>query len=135
MGIMRSVVMLLAMVALAIYMALRPRGPEVLGVTMATALDDTFRAVAAVETYAPDDTFFASVELRGYRPEMELMARWRYGEQVIKETRLATGQTGDGYAGFVLNPEQPPQWPEGEYRVEIVYEDKVLGSAAFRVEG
>lgn len=132
-GLIRSLALLAGLIALAVFLALRSRGPEVVSVTMATALDDTYRPVAATDVYGPQDTFFASVELRGYRPEMAILARWRYEGWVIRETPLTTQQAGDGYAGFVLINEGFP-WPEGSWTVEIVYEGDVLGRAAFRVE-
>ncbi len=132
-GLVRSLALLAGLIALTVFLALRSRGPQVVSVTMATALDEAYRPVAATDVYGPQDTFFASVELRGYRPEMTILARWRYEGQVIRETPLATQQAGDGYAGFVLINEGFP-WPQGSWMVEIIYEGDVLGRAAFRVE-
>jgi hypothetical protein len=132
-GIARSVAMLAALVVLSIFLARRSAAPEVLSVTPAQALDADYRPVEPVETYAPGDTFHVSVELRGYRPGMDLRARWHYEGQVITETPLDTSTAGDGYAGFSLSPQNPPQWPPGQYAVDIVYDDHVLSRAAFRV--
>lgn len=132
-GLIRSLLLLAGLVVLAVFLALRSRGPQVVSVTVATALDDAYRPVAVTDVYGPQDTFFVSVELRGYRPEMEVIARWRYEGQVIRETPLSTQQAGDGYAGFVLTNEGFP-WPEGAWTVEIVYEGEVLGQTTFRVE-
>lgn len=112
---------------------------QVLSVTPATALDDLYQPVETTNVFGPQDTFFVSVQLRNYRPDMQVVARWRYEGQFITETTLVTGPLGDstkpyeGYAGFSLRNDNPP-WPSGDYTVEIVYQDKVLGSAAFRVE-
>ncbi len=132
-GLIRSLILLAGLVALTVFLALRPHEPEVVNVIMATALDDAYRPVTVTDVYGPRDTFFASVELRGYQPEMELRARWRYEGQVIRETLLTTQQAGDGYAGFVLSNQGLP-WPLGNWTVEIVYEGEVLGQATFRVE-
>jgi hypothetical protein len=132
-GIARSVAMLAALVVLSIFLARRSAAPEVLSVTPAQALDADYRPVDPVETFAPGDTFYISVELRGYRPGMDLRARWHYEGQVITETPLDTSTAGDGYAGFSLSPQNPPEWPPGQYAVDIVYDDHVLSRAAFRV--
>jgi hypothetical protein len=132
-GIARSVAMLAALVVLSIFLARRSAAPEVLSVTPAHALDAAYRPVEPAETFAPGDTFYVSVELRGYRTGMDLRARWLYEGQVITETPLDTPDAGDGYAGFSLSPENPPEWPPGQYAVDIVYEDHVLNRAAFRV--
>jgi hypothetical protein len=110
----------------------RPAPLRVLSVTPTRALDDLYRAVEPTDTFSPQDTFFVSVELQGYRPDMTLVARWRYEGEVITETELETTDSGSGYAGFALRSEALP-WPAGEYSVEIVYQERVLGSATFRV--
>ena len=110
------------------------QGPalRVVKVTPATTLDDQFQPVKSTDRVGPHDTFFVSVELRDYRPDMKITARWRYEGTTINETVLKTSDIGNGYAGFSLINDRPP-WPAGNYVVEIVYNDKVLGSAPFRV--
>jgi hypothetical protein len=131
-GLVRTIILLAALLALGVWFGLQTRPARVLSVTPALALDDRFMPVEAVESFSPDDTFFISVELRGYRPAMALWARWRYDGQVLRETQLMTEFTGDGFAGFVLDNTEP--WPAGDYRVEILSFDEVLGEAEFRVE-
>ncbi len=133
-GIIRSAAFLAVFVVLGVVLALRSRPPRVTSVTLATALDDAYRPVDTTTVYAPEDTFFVSVQLQGFRQGMNLKARWRYDGGVIKETPLETDTSGDGYAGFVLRNDAPP-WPDGPYSVEILYDGQVVGSAAFRVEG
>jgi hypothetical protein len=133
-GIIRSGAFLAVIVVLGVVLAMRSRPPQVVSVTLATALDDAYRPIETTTVYAPNDTFYASVQLRGYRQGMDLKARWRYDGTLIKETPLQTDTAGDGYAGFVLRNDAPP-WPDGPYSVEIVYDGQVVGSAAFRVEG
>jgi hypothetical protein len=135
MGIVRSVVMLVALIVLTVLLALRSNRPEVLNVMPATALDDEMRPVERTSTYPPDaDAFFVSVELRGYAPDMPLAARWLHEGRLLIETPLSTDMTGEGFAGFVLRTDDPP-WPVGGYEVEIVFRDSVLGSASFEVAG
>ena len=119
--------------ALLLAVASRPRPPRVLGMVTATALDDTYRPVSTTEVYGPQDVFYLSLELQGYRPNPPIRARWLYGTQVITEMDLAGSSSGDGYAGFELRNERPP-WPAGEYQVEVWWEDQRLSSLSFRVE-
>jgi hypothetical protein len=131
-GIALTLLMLAVLVALT-FMFHRPQPLNVLDVTPATALDDTYRPIEETEVYGPEDTFFVSVALEGYRAGMEVYARWLYEGELITETLLDTADEGTGFAGFVLRNEAGA-WPVGEYAVEIVYRDEVLGKAGFRVE-
>jgi hypothetical protein len=132
-SIVRSVLALGVMIALGVWLARLPRPPRVLEVVMATALYDDYRPVVATSLYHPKDTFFASVHLSDFAPDTDLLARWSYQGNTITETALDTKDAGQGYAGFSLDSGNQP-WAVGDYRVEIVYRDEVLGSAAFRVE-
>lgn len=130
-GIGISVASLAALVALAVMMS--ASNPQVTTIRLASALDDRFEPVTPTETFHPGDTFFASVKIAGYRSDQDIKARWRFEKDRIGETVLEThGTAGDITAGFSLSNTQP--WPAGRYTVEIVYGDKVLGSASFSVE-
>jgi hypothetical protein len=131
-GIIRSVIMLILLTVIAVYMAIKPRDPEVLSITTATALDDNYEAVEAATTYTPDDTFFVSVEVIDFPQDAELTARWRYEGDVIRETVFESEVPGSGFIGFVLDSSEP--WPVARYSVEIVYEGKVLDSTQFWVQ-
>jgi hypothetical protein len=131
-GIITSLVLLAALVAVT-FMFRRIPALEVVSVVPATALDDRYRAVEAADVYGPGDTFFVSVQLKGYKPDMAISARWRYEGEVITETPLETVDAGEGYAGFALWNEASA-WPVGRYMVEIVYQGESLASAAFSVQ-
>ncbi len=132
-GIARPAAILVGLIVLAVAITRRSLAPQVLSVVPARSLDDAFRPVEPTQRFSPDETFFVSVELRGYRPGMDLSAVWRYEGQMITRTPLATDDAGDGYAGFVLSPENPPEWPPGRYTVDILYGEKLLGRAVFEV--
>ncbi len=132
-GLLRSLVFLILLVVLAVAFSLRNRGPSVRSITPATALDDAYRPVEATTVFGPNDTFFVSVKLAGYGAGDPLHARWYFGGSFITETSLNFDHSGDIDAGFVLLNENPP-WPVGSYRVDIVYDGEVLGTASFRVE-
>jgi hypothetical protein len=130
--LIRSVVVLVLLIALWIVFATQGRNPIVTNVIMATALDDRYRPVEVTETYTPADTFFASIEVKGVDGDEPLLARWIYEGEEITTSPLASDLAGDLYAGFVLTNQDTP-WPVGRYRVDILYEDDVLGSANFSV--
>jgi hypothetical protein len=127
----RSVLFLIALAVLAYLFMGRPR-LRVLSATPARALDDAFRPIDPTTTFGPEDDFFVSVELSGYRPGMDVRARWRYEGQVITETTLNAEGQGSGHAGFVLSNDRPP-WPVGEYSVEILLDGEPLASTTFAV--
>ena len=134
-GIIRSLVMLAGLIALAVWMGIRGRGPQVESVTPAQALDDAYRPVEATDTFGPTDTFFVAVQISNYEPSMNVTATWRYEGDVITTTPLSTDTSGEGFAGFSLSPSDPPQWPSGSYNIEIFYNDDMpLGSAEWTVE-
>ncbi len=131
-GIVRSVVMLILLTVIAVYMAIRPRDPQILSITTAAALDDNYEAVDPTGTYAPGDTFFVSVEVIDFPQDAELTARWRYEGEVIRETVFESEVPGSGFIGFVLDSSEP--WPVANYSVEIVYEGKMIESTRFEVK-
>ena len=132
-GLLRTVLLLIGLIAVSVLMARRNR-PEVLAVIPATALDDLYRPVEVTDTYSPDDVFFVSVEIENYDPYSPISARWLYEGDMIAETPLEIEGMVDRYAGFALRSDVAP-WPAGDYTVEIVYKNRVLEEASFRVEG
>jgi len=132
-GLIRSIVFLLILIALWSVFSIQGRGPTVTNVVMATALDDQYRPVHITQIYRPTDLFAVSVEVKNYRSNDPLVARWLYEGGEIDRTPLSSDLTGNIHAGFVLQNSNLP-WPIGKYRVEILYNASVLGSADFIVE-
>ncbi len=131
-SITRSLAFLAILIGLAVFYSLRSQPPRVISITPATALDDAYRPINATDTFGPEDTFFIAVELKGYRGDAPLVARWYYEDEMITDTPLDAPLQGDIYAGFVLRNDDPP-WPTGQYRVEIRIRDQALGDRTFRV--
>jgi hypothetical protein len=118
---------------LALVLMTAPIEPTATAITLATALDDSFNPVTPTETFHPKETFFVSVKITNYRSDENIKARWIFDGVKLRETTLQTnGFIGTITAGFSLSSSSP--WPVGRYSVEIVYGDKILGSAAFHVE-
>ena len=131
--LIRSIAFLVILAALWIVFSIQGQSPTVTNVVMATALDDQYRPVHITETYHPTDMFAVSVEVKNYRRDDPLVARWLYEGSEIDRTQLASDVTGNIHAGFVLQNSNPP-WPLGRYRVEILYKAEILGTADFTVE-
>ncbi len=107
-GIIRSVIMLILLTVLAVYMALKPRDPEVVSIITATALDEDYQPVEETDTYQPDDTFAVSVQVVDFPPDAELTARWRLEGDVIRETVFESEFSGSGYIARRFNEEGVP---------------------------
>jgi hypothetical protein len=112
---------------------LRVHAPIVRSITPTKDLDNAYRPIEPTESFRPYDTFYVSVELENYRAGDPLYARWYYENSDITQTSLNVNLDGDIFAGFVLHNDQPP-WPAGVYRVDILYEEQLIGSETFRVE-
>ncbi|NDJ52489.1 MAG: hypothetical protein GYB68_05300 [Chloroflexi bacterium] len=101
-------------------------------------LDSGFRPVEPTDQFTPAESFAVSVRLQNYRTGDQIVARWRYGAEVIEQTALLADGIGAGYAGFRLDNANP--WPLGRYSVEIVQvfangEERQLGVTSFEVVG
>jgi hypothetical protein len=131
-GIARSLGMLAALIGLTVIFALQNRDPQVVKIEMATALDALYRPLAVTDAYAPDQPFYASVQVRGYRGDAPLVARWRSPNMEPVLTPFEGDARGEGFVGFALSNEV--DWPEGAYFVDILYGDMVLATTEFRVE-
>jgi hypothetical protein len=106
--------------------------PSVSEIVLSRGLSADYRPLAPTEHFTPDEPFHWSVLMRGLRPGVVVSARWLYGDQLIRRTDYVVQQSGNGYVGFELTNDRPP-WPAGAYRVEILVDDEVAGSATFSV--
>lgn len=131
-GIARSVGLLIALIGLTVVFALQNRDPQVVSIEMATALDALYRPLAVTESYTPDQPFYASVRVSGYRGDAPLVARWRSPNMEPVLTPFEGDAKGEGYVGFALSNEVG--WPEGAYFIDILYYETVLATTEFRVE-
>ena len=129
-GLTISIITLAALVVTAVIMS-NPT-PRVTAITVASALDDGYKAVTPTDTFHPTDTFFVSVQIADYRSDQNITARWRFNGKIIHESALEThGAAGTITAGFSASNSAP--WPTGPYSVNIANGDKILASATFRV--
>jgi hypothetical protein len=81
--------------------------------------------------FSPDDTFYCVVQVSNAERATEILARWFYRDDLIREEAYTTEASGTGYVAFELSSQQ--SWPEGQYRVEILSAGVLLRTVEFRV--
>jgi len=107
-------------------------GPVVESVTPSHGLGGDYRPLEPAENFAPEETFYCAVLMRGLQPGVVVSARWLYQGNLVKRTDYVVQQTGNGYVGFELANDSPP-WPAGQYSVEILVDHSRAGTAGFTV--
>lgn len=89
-------------------------------------IDDAYMAVdeegsREAETYAPNDTFYAILDLENAPDDTEVKAVWTFvdveGQSANSEIESVEGESGSGR--MTLKLESSETWPVGKYRVEI----------------
>lgn len=104
------------------------------------SIDEAYMSVdeegsSKAESYAPNDTFFAIVELENAPDDTELKAVWSMvevsGEEAGTELETVEGISGSGQMWFKLESDNP--WPAGKYRVEIFLNDSKKETLHFEV--
>jgi hypothetical protein len=112
-----------------------PAGVTVSAVTLGNAINAEKKVAAAMETFAPADTLYASIETTGTGTG-KLDAKWTYhmGEQVavVKEDTMTITTVGPATHEFHVS--KPDGWPAGDYQVEILLNGQPAGSGKFTVK-
>jgi len=87
-------------------------------------------------TFAPDDTFYAVIELDNAPEDTQVRAEWTAvdvaGEEPNTPIDSAQLSTGSGQLHFSLENNTP--WPEGEYKVDLFIEDELERTLEFEVQ-
>jgi len=104
--------------------------PEPSGtIEVGRAIGSDKRVMAALETFAPKDTIYASVASSNVPAGEKLVATWTHesGQAVKVDTADAAGQTE-----FHITKKTP--WPTGKYKVAVATTGgKALGEKEFAV--
>jgi hypothetical protein len=116
-------------------------GVQLLEATFAHGLSEEMQPVDPGSDFAPEETIYLSLKLKG-RPESGLVtARFYWGEGTIAEASVDLADVNSGlifsigedtYVGYTLTHEQPFPVSEG-YRAEVFYGEQALGTYPFRV--
>jgi len=105
---------------------------SLVGVTLGREIGADKKVTAATDTFAPNDTIYASIETKGASPAAALTVRWKYeGNQLVREESQSIAPTGPATSEFHVS--KPDGWPKGGYTAEIVLDGVTVHTAAFRV--
>lgn len=105
--------------------------PSVDEAVMARSLDDDYKPLEETTEFYPDETFYCSAKVSNLEKGTKVKAKWFYGEEFIDEYTYTTEESGSGYVGFHVTPEET--WPIGDYKVEIYLEGELVETLAFSV--
>lgn len=112
-----------------------PAGVTVSKVSVGNAIGADKKITAATDTFARNDTMYASVETTG-SGAAKLDAKWTYrkGDKVapVKEESMSITATGPATHEFHVS--KPDGWPAGDYEVEILVDGKPAGTRKITVK-
>jgi hypothetical protein len=104
---------------------------KVVDVTLGRALGADKRVTVSSATFAPTDVVYASVATEGDAKRATLTARWTHEGAVVGQTAQDIAPKGHTVTEFhVFNP---AGWAPGDYRVEILFDGRVMADRSFRV--
>lgn len=110
-------------------------GPPAIGeVVPATSLDDGYKPVNATTSYQPEDTIFISVEVLDLEVGNAVQVQYKLNGDIYEETTLTADETGSGYYGFSLKPNEFGHTP-GIYTAEVFLNGTLVKTVTFTVEG
>ena len=112
-----------------------PAGVAVGAITLGNALGANKKVTSAADSFAKNDTIYASVDTTG-AGTAALKAKWTYQkggqEALVKEDTQTIAPSGPATSEFHVS--KPDGWPTGDYRVEVFVADKSAGTKAFSVK-
>ena len=104
-------------------------------VTLGNALTADQRLQAPTDLFEKHDTIYAIVDTMG-SGTATLKAKWTYheGGQVteVSESMQTIQPTGRAASAFHIS--HPDGWPAGDYQIEILVDDKPVGTRKFKVK-
>ncbi|HSL21842.1 MAG TPA: hypothetical protein VK886_09915 [Vicinamibacterales bacterium] len=98
------------------------------------SLNDDHTIKDAADSFAPADTVYASVRVRGSANSGLVRAQWRdaAGQVIQDDTRIVTPSRGDVVA---LQAARPQGWKGGRYVLDVYLDNRLVESREFTVEG
>lgn len=110
---------------------LKPAKPEVVSVTMAKELAKDYKPIKETAEFLPTEPFNCSVKVANLSKGAEVKTVWFYGEELLEEVPYIADESGSGYIGFTLEPED--YWPIGKYKVKVYLNDQYAKEVDFSV--
>ncbi|HYN89489.1 MAG TPA: hypothetical protein VER55_13225, partial [Ardenticatenaceae bacterium] len=103
-------------------------------ITMAKDLNDAFEPIEPTDTYDPDESFHASIEVANVPNGIHISNRWYFGSVLLREAGTTTRQdvSRQLLASVLTSPEEG--WEPGDYRLEVYFADELMDTAEFSVE-
>lgn len=109
---------------------------KVAGLTLGSAVSADHKVSKAKTTFTPGDkSIYASVATEGNTDGATLSAKWSYLEgkgQLVNSTSQSIAT--DGPATTTFRVQNPNNWPEGKYKVEIAVNGKSVATQNFEVK-
>ena len=116
---------------------------EVLDVTFARGLTEEMAPIDPSNEFAPDETVYLSVKLKGIQKKGVVKAVFAKGEEEFASASVDLAEEMEGlifavggntYVGFTLKPTSP--FPPGDdYRAKVYVNDELVGVYTFKVVG
>lgn len=112
-----------------------PVGVSVGAITLGKAIGADKKVTAAADTFAKNDTIYASVETAG-SGKADLKAKWTFhkGDKTADVSEASETVNATGPAVTAFNVSKPTGWPPGDYQVEISLNGKSAGVKKFTVK-
>jgi hypothetical protein len=112
-----------------------PAPVSVSQVTLGKAIGADKRVTAATESFAKNDTIYASVDTQG-SGNASLKAKWTFvkGDKTALVNESTQDIVAQGPAVSEFHISKPDGWPVGNYQVEIFLGDKSAGSKSYTVK-
>lgn len=112
-----------------------PAAVSVTNVTLGKSLGPDKQVTAPTDTFATNDTIYAVVETTG-TGTATLKAKWTYhkGDKTAAVDESSQTISASGPAASEFHVSKPDGWPPGDYRVEILLDDKPAGMKTFTVK-
>jgi hypothetical protein len=112
-----------------------PEGITGGSITLGKAVGPDKKVTAPVDSFAKNDTIYASVDTTGTGAGT-LKAKWTYHQggkvAIVDEQPQPISPTGPATTEFHVS--NPKGWPVGDYQVEVFLDDKSLGVRPFTVK-
>ncbi|MEO8673081.1 MAG: hypothetical protein ABI411_17320 [Tahibacter sp.] len=110
-----------------------PAGVTVRSVVIGNTVGADQNVTAAMTSFGPKDTIYASVATNGSAASANIAAKWTYQDgQTINDSNQTIAPNGPAVTTFHIA--KPDGWPAGKYTVAISLDGKPAGSASFDVK-
>jgi hypothetical protein len=101
------------------------------GTTLCKSVDEHYRPIDPTESFNKDEKFYCSIEVKDLPPGTKALGKWCKDSGLIDEKDVFMKDGGNGFISFSCTPEK--EWPEGEYSIEIYFNNHLVETRKFTV--